>query len=215
MQMLHTYQRRILLLLLYSVLVAGSWYFAPWFMELVTGEYQPEHDPLLHAMIITTLVIYVCASAIPFVPGAEIGLALLIIFGGKISLLVYGCMVTALLLAWSAGRFIAPQRLAGILNFLGLKKSRDLVLELIPLDDAERKNFMVTKAPHKIVPLLFRYRHAVLILLFNLPGNVLLGGGGGIAFTAGMCRLFSFPAFFASVLIAIIPVPLFFWLATG
>lgn len=36
-------------------------------------------------------------------------------------------------------------------------------------------------------------RYVALAVLLNIPGNVVIGGGGGIAFAAGMTRLFSFP----------------------
>lgn len=42
----------------------------------------------------------------------------------------------------------------------------------------------------------------------NLPGNALIGGGGGIALMAGMSRLFSFPLFLLSLTVAVSPVPL-------
>ena len=50
--------------------------------------------------------VYVVASATPFVPGAENGLALIVVFGSRIVLLVYICMVLALVLAYCIGRFV-------------------------------------------------------------------------------------------------------------
>jgi len=50
-----------------------------------------------------------------------------------------------------------------------------------------------------------------LILTLNIPGNSLVGGGGGIAFIAGLSGLFSYPAYLATILIAVAPVPAFFF----
>ena len=49
-----------------------------------------------------------------------------------------------------------------------------------------------------------------LAVLFNVPGNTIIGGGGGIGLIAGMSRLFPFPKFVLLVCLAITPVPLLF-----
>ena len=41
-------------------------------------------------------------------------------------------------------------------------------------------------APTRLLPFLLRYRYVALALAFNLPGNAVLGGGGGIAMMAGL-----------------------------
>jgi hypothetical protein len=43
--------------------------------------------------------------------------------------------------------------------------------------------------------------------LINMPGNSLIGGGGGIAMAAGYSRAFSYPAFLACAAVAVAPVP--------
>jgi hypothetical protein len=45
-------------------------------------------------------------------------------------------------------------------------------------------------------------------VLINVPGNAVIGGGGGLAFAAGMSGVFSVPAFLLTVAIAVLPVPL-------
>ncbi|MGB3315212.1 MAG: hypothetical protein WBB85_12430, partial [Albidovulum sp.] len=54
--------------------------------------------------------------------------------------------------------------------------------------------------------------YVLLALLINLPGNSLLGGGGGILLLAGMSRLFSPLATLATVAIAVAPVPILVYL---
>jgi len=63
-----------------------------------------------------------------------------------------------------------------------------------------------------VVPFLLRHRYLVLAVLFNLPGNAIIGDGGGIALIAGMSRLFPFPKYVLLVCVAITPVPLLFLL---
>jgi hypothetical protein len=48
----------------------------------------------------------------------------------------------------------------------------------------------------------------------NLPGNIVIGGGGGIALMAGLSRLFSPSGFVVTVAIATLPIPLA-WLIFG
>jgi hypothetical protein len=52
------------------------------------------------------------------------------------------------------------------------------------------------------------FRFLLIPLLLNLPGNAVIGGGGGIAMLAGFSRLFSFPVFVAMTAVAVSPVPL-------
>jgi hypothetical protein len=57
---------------------------------------------------------------------------------------------------------------------------------------------------------LLRYRYLALALAVNLPGNVILCGGGGIALMAGLSRLFDPLPFLLTILLAVLPVPMFF-----
>jgi hypothetical protein len=41
-----------------------------------------------------------------------------------------------------------------------------------------------------------------------VPGNAVIGGGGGIALLAGISGLFTFPRYLAIVSLAVLPVPL-------
>lgn len=74
----------------------------------------------------------------------------------------------------------------------------------------ERLRFLLRSAPSWIVPFLLRQRYLVIGILFNLPGNALIGGGGGIGLIAGMSRLFPFQRYLILVSLAIMPGPIFF-----
>ena len=51
--------------------------------------------------------------------------------------------------------------------------------------------------------------------LTDVPGNVVLGGGGGIALLAGFSGRFRYWAFLAVCSVAVAPVPILFFLATS
>lgn len=71
----------------------------------------------------------------------------------------------------------------------------------------ERLALLVEQAPSRFVPVLLRFRYVALVAAFNLPGNAILGGGGGIALLAGMSGMFSLPQYLIAASIAALPIP--------
>lgn len=205
-------RRRLLVLAAYVLVLTAAFLLKPWLARVTGLELLPENESQIHAMIMTALMVYVVASALPFVPGAEIGMGLLLMFGGKIAALVYTSMVVALTLAFFVGRLVPVRAIAAALVFLGFARAPEWIDRLTRLDIAQRLDLLTAQAPRRIVPILLRHRYLTLALLFNVPGNSAIGGGGGIAFVAGMSRLFSAPAFVVTVLVAVAPVPLLFLL---
>ncbi|WP_055686995.1 hypothetical protein [Loktanella sp. 5RATIMAR09] len=57
-------------------------------------------------------------------------------------------------------------------------------------------------------PLVTGYRTVHLALLVNIPGNAVVGGGGGVLFTAGLSWLFLPVQTVITILVAVAPVPL-------
>ena len=201
-------RRRLLLLALYAALIIGGLYFGRFMMELLEFELRPSNEPEAHALLMAATAAYIVASAIPFVPGAEIGLALMLMLGPTTVVLVYVSMVFALTLAYLVGRLVPPRMIAAIFEFFHLERARNLVVECTPLDIDKRLALMTERAPRRIVPFLLRHRYITLALAFNLPGNTLIGGGGGIALAAGMSGIYPFGAFLAVVMLAVAPIPL-------
>lgn len=202
-------RRRLKLIVLYLVLLIGGWYVGHAIVDLLAFDVRPHTETRVHAMIMTAIGVFVVTSAVPFVPGAEIGLGLIFVFGAKIAFLVYVSMVAALILSYLVGRFVPALYVASAFGYFGLAKARELVLRMAPLDAEGRLGLLTAEAPSTWIPKLLRYRYLALVVLLNLPGNSVIGGGGGIAFTAGLSGLYSFPAYFLAVLVAVAPVPLF------
>lgn len=202
--------RWLRLVALYLFLLIGGAYAGHALVELVAFDIQPQNEAKAHAMIMTATGAFILASATPFVPGAEIGFALLLLLGSRIAVLVYLSMLAALLLSYLIGRFVPAAVIAALFGHAGLDRARALVLRLAPLGPADRLDFLTAAAPRRVIPVLLRHRYLALIVLFNLPGNSVIGGGGGIAFTAGLSGLFSLPGYLAAVMVAVLPVPLFF-----
>lgn len=190
-----------------AVVVAGN-LLTHWLTDVLDLQIRPSNEHIVHRIILASSAAYVVLLAIPFVPGVEIGLALLMIFGPKIAFLVYTCTLAALVLSYTVGRLIPERRLISFLRECRLEKPCRLLSRLEGLDPQQRLEVLTEHAPRRIVPLLLRYRYMALVVAINLPGNFLVGGGGGISLMAGLSRLFSPPYFVLAVAVAIAPVPL-------
>ncbi|AOW13546.1 hypothetical protein LPB72_11100 [Hydrogenophaga crassostreae] len=195
---------------MYLTLLSGGWLIGQHLFEFAAIDVRPGNEPMVHRLILIAMLVFVFASAVPFVPGAEVGFALLMVLGARVALLVYAGMVIALLLAFMVGRLVPALSIASALAACGFLRAQRLVLRLAPLDANARLALLVDGAPRRIVPFLLRHRHLGLMALLNLPGNSLVGGGGGIALCAGMSGLFHLPGFLAAILLAAAPVPLIF-----
>jgi hypothetical protein len=180
--------------------------------DLLAFQMWPRHINIAVFIVFVSAAIYIVLMALPFMPGIEVGLMLMAMLGVGGIVLVYLCTVLALSLSFLAGRLLPPRLVAGALGRLNLHRGRKLVTDLEPLGPEERLRFLTRSAPSRIVPFLLRHRYLVLALLFNLPGNAVIGDGGGIGLIAGMSRLFPFPKYLLLVCVAITPVPLLFLL---
>ncbi len=185
-----------------------------WSMALT--EHLPDTDQrsFRAALIGSLLLIYVLLMALPFVPGIEIGLSLLMLRGAEIAPAVYGATVLGLALAWLVGRQVPILRLRTLFLDLRLRRAADLLTGIAPLSPAERLARIDARLPgwaRRAGGL--RWRYLALALLLNMPGNVILGGGGGICLLAGLSGLFRPGPMLVTLALAVAPLPLVLWLA--
>lgn len=160
------------------------------------------------SFIVLAFVLYVVLLSIPFVPGMEIGWTLMMIFGVKGVIMVYVASVVALSLSYMMGSMIPVRAIVRLLHWLHLYKASAYVLRMAPLSANEKLNLMLQNAPLKAIPFLLKHRYLAIAVAFNLPGNALIGGGGGIGLLSGLCGLFPFPRYLATVCLAVSPIPL-------
>lgn len=165
-------------------------------------------EPTFHRLIMTASGIYIVLTAIPFMPGAEVGISLILLFGSKICLLVYASTVLALIPPYVAGRLIPAEYCARAFEFVGLTKARHLMEHIAPLSTERRLAYLLDNAPTRFGPFLIRHRFVALAVALNLPGNTIIGGGGGIAMLAGTTGLYSAPSYLLTIAVAVAPVPL-------
>ncbi len=209
------WRRIVVVALIYGSLLAGGFWGSGWLIDVVgvdLGTGAQSHE--LHVMI-AGIAFYAALMAIPFVPGMEISLALLAIFGPKVAMAIYAATVAALALSCLIGRMLPVSLIARLFGSLGLQRAKGLVLSLQPLSAEQRLEVLIEHAPKRIVPVLLKHRYIAIMVALNMPGNAIIGGGGGIALLAGMSGLFTFPRFLASVSLAALPVPLVIILTSG
>jgi hypothetical protein len=197
----------LILAIILALNMGGSW-----LANQLNFQLFPRHDSLLHAIVLIATLIYVLLMAIPFMPGIEVGLLLMLMLGSKGALLVYLCTLIALSISYMIGRNISPNLVYRFFNWLHFYKASAMVRQLEPLSPLERLALLNEKAPSRIAPFLLRHRYLSVATALNLPGNALIGGGGGIAMVIGMSKIIPFHAYIVLLAFAVAPVPLWFFL---
>lgn len=192
---------------LLAIVVLATW-AAHLLKDALELTIMPSNEKQVHRTLMLGLVAYVGLLAIPFVPGAEVGIAMLTAFGAAIAPLVYVATVAAMMLSYTLGRLLPPTTLARVMGFLRLRKAADLIARAADLAPADRLILLTEGAPPRTVGRLLRHRYLALALIVNVPGNAVIGGGGGIMMMAGMSGIFSPVQTFLAIAIAVSPVPI-------
>jgi hypothetical protein len=128
-------------------------------------------------------ILYVLLLSLPFVPGVELGIVLMCAFGKE-------------------GIWIESR-----LQRLGFSQTCDgQVGEIDGMLDKLSLNQLFCKG--RFMSFLSKYRYLAIGVLFNTPGNYLIGGGGGISLACGISHSISWKWFLLTVVLAVSPVPL-------
>jgi len=178
-------------------------------MSWMMGEAEAaQNGPLLMGLMGIVFLTYIILISIPFVPGIEIALSLMILRGPEVVIWVYGATILGLFLAFLAGQYLSYNYLRTVFSDLRMKRACHLLDILQPLSRNERLDLLKGKIPRLLRPFLIEGRYAIIGVTLNIPGNALIGGGGGIMLVAGLSRLFSTCWMFILLMIAASPVPI-------
>ncbi len=193
----------------------GAVLLVAWVMHLLMGWVSGlelfEDDRLRVGMLAGFLLAYALLIAVPFVPGVEIGLSLMVMEGSWIAPLIYLSTVTGLCISYAFGEWVPYLRLRRLFEELRLTRACRLLESIEPLSREQRLSALRDRAPAWLRPIATRYRYVLIAALVNLPGNAIVGGGGGILFTAGLSRLFRPAQTAVTILLAVAPMPLAVW----
>ncbi|MBF9036359.1 hypothetical protein HKCCE2091_19135 [Rhodobacterales bacterium HKCCE2091] len=172
---------------------------------------EARRGPAQAAILVAALAIYAVLIALPFVPGIEIGMTLLLMNGQSVAPFVYAATVAGLSLAYATGRLVPERSLRRLALDLRLVSLGHLFDRIAPLGPAERLDHLRDSLPGRFGPVLVRWRYVLLAVLINTPGNGLLGGGGGLSLLAGLSRAFLPLPTLVTFALAVAPVPLLVW----
>ena len=164
--------------ILVAVLLLATW-GAHLVREALDLQIRPDNEQQVHRAIMLGAVAYIVLLALPFVPGAEIGLAMLAAFGPGIAPLVYMATVASMMLAYTLGRFLPIGALERLLSLLRMRRAAALVARAAPLSREERLALLLDGQSGRVLTLALRHRYIALALAVNTPGNSIIGGGGG------------------------------------
>lgn len=142
---------------------------------------------------------------LPFVPSVEMGLMMMTVFGRDGAIAAWVATIAGLSLAHAAGRYMPADRVHLWLDRHGLL-SADSDPGAPMAGMLERLRLSGRKG-YRIATFLLRHRYLLFALLINMPGNSVLGGGGGIALVSGFARLYRWPPFLLTVAVASLPIP--------
>ena len=197
----------IRVVVLIAILVLATW-GAHLIRDALNLQIRPDNEQQVHRAIMLGAAAYIGLLALPFVPGAEIGLAMLAAFGPAIAPLIYVCTVASMTLAFAVGRFLPIGVLERVLSLLRMRRAAALVARAASLSQEERLAMLVDGQSKRALSFALRYRYVALALAVNTPGNSVIGGGGGIMIMAGLSGIFSPLSTFLTVALAVSPVPL-------
>ena len=195
------------LALLIVVLLAAV-YLTGKVKDAIGFEVMPHNEAWMHKMILLGLLSYVVLTSLPFVPGAEIGMTLLTVFGAQMAPIIYLATILSLSLAYGGGRLASLEATARLVRGFRLQRVADFLETLNDTHRSQRPGYLVEATGQTALRRLAQYRYVALAVLINVPGNAVVGGGGGLSFVAGLSGVFPFPKFLLTVTIAVLPVPL-------
>ena len=154
---------------------------------------EKNSEAVFYSLIIAC-VCYGLLLMLPFVPALELGLLLMSIYGADGIIGAYVATVSALMLSFLIGGQFRKNRGAS-------NESWIVVGKLAPI------RYLLVKMLYKKVS---HRPYMSLALLLNMPGNVVLGGAGGIAMMAGASGHMQFVRYGITVMLATSVLPILF-----
>ncbi len=149
--------------------------------------------------------VYILVLALPFVPGVEFGLLLMVLFGREGVIAAYVATIVGLSLSYLVARTVPDRITLSWMNRLGLSNAANDPKDAI--DAIVVGGSATQSAAARLSNFLLPHRYLTLAVCLNLPGNSVLGGGGGIAALCGLSRQFHWWRFVLTLIVATAPLP--------
>ena len=184
------------------------WVVGSWSSQFLHSQLWPLDTRQTQLFIGLLVLVYALCMILPFMPAIELGLVLLAMLNIQGVLMLYLVTVVALMTSYGIGRLIPVHVLKRFFEFLHFPKASELLCSAEVCDETEQIDRFIEHAPKRWIPFLLRHRYWVFAVAINTPGNMIIGGAGGIAMMSGLSRLFGFRQFALTLLIAVSPLPI-------
>ncbi|TGG93313.1 hypothetical protein E4656_09665 [Natronospirillum operosum] len=153
-------------------------------------------------VLLVTSLLYALLLAIPFVPGVELGWLIMGVFGQYGLVAAWFSTVCGLSLSYGVARRLRDHRWLERIHAARERLDQADPASLPPLRRLLRWGLCFYQ----------NHPYVFLFVTLNLPGNWVIGGGGGIAALAGLARSTRYRLFLPTVAVATGLVPLLLWL---
>ncbi len=183
-------------------------FLAVWVTQFLHHQIWPLNIGDSPKVIVLLFVAYVICMILPYLPAIELGLILLAILDIQGVLLLYPTTVLALLISHLIGRLIPVSVLKRLLRFFRFERASELLCAHGECDETRQVSLLIEHAPKRFIPYLLNHRYCVFAVAINTPGNMIIGGAGGIAMMSGMSRVFGTGKFLVTTMIAVLPLPI-------
>ena len=204
--------RTIMRLCVFGLVILAIYFGIEHTLEMALAQAGERGAVLAGWIIAAAVAIYTFLIALPFVPGIEIGVSLMVLKGAAIAPVIYGATFVGLISAFLAGRFMPIRWLTRVFRDLHLKRAWELTSRLDGMPRSRRLALLRKSLPDALAGWAIRWRYVALALVLNLPGNAIIGGGGGLCLIAGVSGIFTFRWTAVTLLLAVAPVPLAVWI---
>lgn len=172
-----------------------------WAMDIAEAAQQRSSNL---TMLFSATAVYALLLAVPFVPGVELGVLMMVSFGKPGILMAWSGTVVGLNLAYGVGVFLRTHALQAP----ALVRWRTAAGDFDSLGEAQSGRIRLLRAcgdHHQL-------RNYVLVgILFNIPGNAIVGGGGAISLVSGLSGRLRWPRFLLTTMVATCVIPLLAW----
>jgi len=173
---------------------------------------QSEYGWAMPGLMIVAIVIYAVLIAIPFAPAVELGLSVLAAGGPAMAPFVWLATASGLTLAYLLGCAMPLAWLRRLFLDLHLGRVATMIAYFETLGPRKRAGYLYALLPKRYCAWIVKYRYLALAVLINLPGNSVIGGGGGIALVSGLSGVFRPVPTLVTLAVATAPVPFAVWL---
>ncbi len=183
-------------LLLFSLVVVYYWFDVAVQLDV----WRENNSNITFYSLVIACVCYGVLLMFPFMPAFELGVVIMTMYGVDGVVGAYLATVIALMVSFFLGAFFIKNNT--------VERFKKLPKHIHKLNE----NGLLSKILCRSLKALKTRPYLSLALLLNLPGNAMLGGGGGIAMMAGASGTMKFYKYFLTLLVAtsIIPVLILF-----